>query len=1788
MFDRDDNIYGGNGGILSGLAQTAVWLGVPAVGAKLILDKNAFNGAISKAYDYIAPMQPNNLSSYDRNINSIRDMSIRASRNRVSNAAAREASNHISRAENIPTGSRFTPSVNAGASGVTHDIGSINFNHGSWDNIKDLGGKNIGGEIRQALSDLNMGLNLDAVTWKGTQAVIPISGEKRPFTMEFAAFTDNGKYIIKKGSSVESASVFYQNVVNNGKLTGEVEIKGFNEIILETLKNKDKAHSLAAANVNTSQLITEISNNPRALEKYTQMRGSHAAAMAELKTLDNDRKLYKLALSTLKGKPQFLAATNGITSVLHTGTLRSDPSTLLEHDIIYPGYGSNQVGRAGLHPSGMTRRPTGKAIMDSYNIPLNVDPMDIHFPPSVHSSNPDVPKFTKGLANELAGGITPLVSQGQIPSRTLYAGGQLYGPGVVDGYKAVSPFGYHKRIGDTGVNDWRYRSRYTTNGSSPGTRLANAITENRGNFSKLGYINFAGDEQILLNSRDRASMMIDAPITVGFQDFNEVVANQKITVRPVNGGKGRSFTMGDLYNGGQSQQEIINMMADGQHRITGFGRGTKMGITTDARPISGMEDPLSVEVVGGYKQLKQDAYMGKDELDYFISSLKNHAEGSKYSIPVRTISVQTKTALAGMSARGSVDYDFFNLFNGSDSSIELNRRLAGLFGTNDVSKHVVGTFGSELFKGAIPSLANGKLSAGKNIQELLPFLHNSILGHVEDIRLSTGKNVILKGQVANRFASMTNMAHRAGADFNLTDFIKNGQFIMSHNDKQIYGKHLETSLDVLGAIRAQYEGLGTDLTGGAINIAHKDIAGTRKLLGESWNNAQSSWSAYAETGTAIGGNARKTLWPFMAALSGMENMELSQGAKRFNTAEFGMRDTFMFMGGKEGVLEELLSRNSTDSVRLMRERELMNLSIGGHGDQILMKQKAQEYKKFLLDTYGDTQHVRDYLSVLDETTVDGAKSNLSRAFGTQDLSISNIRDYPEVGASTFLARDKNPFGKLVRTETGGLFHMPSSDVIGGLTVLPDGRVTFEGKHGGHASSFWEAARSAEVNGFVKTSAINGYAIRSAAENIIKNRAAIKVTDALYARNVYDKRLVNHDAMNSLKKYMTGNLEHRSIIGNMASIGASDAQAMIEDQLKQIMFKKSNAVVLELNDLHGTWIAEDHNIANILVKRTVTNKATGVLSTDLKKVAKDIVAGKRAQTISLTKEMEILDKLFKGKASAQQIDAQVAKISSFVAKHGIASIAQRNPVIYPGSVSGLYSFIRFDGFGKGKKGKLGKLLNQSNKSISLGFEAALNMKADWDGDKIQYLMMHQQASREGIRASVIGMQRKTAEYMRETSARMKGLNPTQVLGLSKKEITAATEAIFKQGGATTAAAYMTKAFTGSMNIASLATKGYLEQAINNKTITTSQLEDVLAWTRSIPSLMTEQQVISSKHLESVLSGETAGMSKAEHILHKIGAASQDDILNIIKESGGSVHPVVQMSLAKIQADSTKVYNYTKAIDVANTSLDLETGLRRVTEDQLNAHREYLGHNLTNDQWDAKVKGIMDRQAKFTPLVEREAFKAAGFDAKQGLINIFGEGSKQQSNNINVIMKQIEENLSKRHADWTKAPQEEVFEELNNALRKHWDMSDRLFGSAGIPTESRQFRWSKQIMDKVGPAFEWIKEAPARRLGGIAAVGLGIMAGANLLFGDSTPTSINDIPSRSSNPLLGERGGTYGMGGSVSGSMNLNSNVGLLSSSSAPHINVISSINSIIGNKGGHSVSMRNDNTNPYLDKMSYYN
>jgi hypothetical protein len=709
-----------------------------------------------------------------------------------------------------------------------------------------------------------------------------------------------------------------------------------------------------------------------------------------------------------------------------------------------------------------------------------------------------------------------------------------------------------------------------------------------------------------------------------------------------------------------------------------------------------------------------------------------------------------------------------------------------------------------------------------------------------------------------------------------------------------------------------------------------------------------------------------------------------------------------------------------------------------------------------------------------------------------------------------------------------------------------------------------------------------------------------------------------DAIRSAK-----NLHNRSVLGNVVTYSYNDMHTLIEEQLKTMLGKAGSErlTVSDLSKLHETWIHEDHgdilkNGAKKLVRKRVKPVLNPIsLQVDptkeqltLSEIAKKITQKKYKSSLQLKGKLDKLYSVFSDKKMSaderlQRLTNDLDDIARFIRKHGVASVVQRNPTIFSSSLSAASGFINLDSVssvkvqGKGKKG--GKTIyrpkHDTDKMISGSFDIITNLKADWDGDKIQAMILYNMSTKKAAFESITGIQAKSAKYMSDVSKRLKLSigKDVQTFSLTNDNLTGITDLIFKGDKTSAYAAFMTKAMTGSMNISAFAAKALIERNLaSNTKVNPEQLEEIIAFTRSITSLATEQQVISSKQIESLIKGSVPGKTMAESIMESIGSTTPEKLKEMLKESSGQMHPLMMFSVANMKRKQGSTAAMDEIYEIINTHLNLQTGWGRVEEAQLDKYRDVFGHKMSDSEWVIWKQQVADIQ-KTTPVVgEMESFRAAGLHDKS-LLDIFAESFSGKGDSIHTIMKEAEDVMKESYGaefDPLKPEYAEEFaSEIYAASSKRFNAAAEVYGSelsSMIPKEIRALKGTGWLKENVGPAIDWIKEAPMRRLGGIGIAALGLLAGYNLIFGDSTPTSVNDIPSMSQNPLMDAKGGFFGTGNAAYGNHNSNVSVGLLSRRSVPHLDVAGSINSSIGARG-HSISVRSDISDPYYEKMSQY-
>ncbi len=722
-------------------------------------------------------------------------------------------------------------------------------------------------------------------------------------------------------------------------------------------------------------------------------------------------------------------------------------------------------------------------------------------------------------------------------------------------------------------------------------------------------------------------------------------------------------------------------MYGGEHEIK-FKQGFNIGVRGDARPITGADDEFGVEVVNKITSLKGESYMGANEFSAFVGMNANK-QGERISIPLRMRSQTTKVAIAGTAQRSSVSYVSFSGYedNLQQSFDKLIYGYGKAFGRKNIN-HLESAIGVDLFKGVFPKevLSGEILQTGKQQQEMIQTLHNLLLGEIDTAKKATGASFTLRGNKAKTFNKFL-INQQSGDEINLTDLLYSGnaQFHISNNNPEQYKEQLRNLVEIYQDVR--YENAnGYSLFNKIID--DKQLA-PNNYLTDAWAASKDFWSQIKETGMYNGKRfsdltdkeVRHHIWSAAPQLTAMENMALSQGSKGFNTARFAMRDQFMSIGtSKIGIMKELISRNEVDTKLLMMEQELMRSSVAAPHK---MPELVKKYHEYVKNVYGENvadQYIHQQkIHGNSKEAIAEMKADASKFFGDGGVNINMLREEPSLAANTFLASDRNMVGKIFINENGGLVHIPSANAMGGLTVLPNGKATFEGKNAANVPSFYKLMENARANGYITSRAMDvaSSSMYRLSDMIVKDRAKIQIHAAVYARNVYDRSLTQHDVMGMIDdrtgKFASISNESRSTIGHLTSISEHDAKLMVQDELlKYIKAKQigsSNTVNTLLNDMRAGWIHQDHGGLIEELNSKLFSKSGHMIADEeeafnaVKNMSNRIVNKRIFHAERLKTRINRLHYMAQNqdRYTPEQINKQVNRISNYVEKKFIKAI-----------------------------------------------------------------------------------------------------------------------------------------------------------------------------------------------------------------------------------------------------------------------------------------------------------------------------------------------------------------------------------------------------------------------------------------------------------------------------------------------------------------------------------------------------
>ncbi len=135
-----------------------------------------------------------------------------------------------------------------------------------------------------------------------------------------------------------------------------------------------------------------------------------------------------------------------------------------------------------------------------------------------------------------------------------------------------------------------------------------------------------------------------------------------------------------------------------------------------------------------------------------------------------------------------------------------------------------------------------------------------------------------------------------------------------------------------------------------------------------------------------------------------------------------------------------------------------------------------------------------------------------------------------------------------------------------------------------------------------------------------------------------------------------------------------------------------------------------------------------------------------------------------------------------------------------------------------------------------------------------------------------------------------------------------------------------------------------------------------------------------------------------------------------------------------------------------------------------------------------------------------------DLPTNVMDIFAKMHESSSNNLNKIIKGIDEFIKESGDRLGDKQVSEVFSIIEEHRQKAFHLSEDIYGSAtdAIPKAVRRPRGWNKLAEKAEPIMNWFKEAPKERIGGLALLSLAAGAIMNLTTG-STIDSKDDIPS-----------------------------------------------------------------------------
>jgi hypothetical protein len=1855
MSDYRNSVYDSDASPV-GKAVTVAALGGIGFGAfKAIKNKDDFNIQAKKAFNYVFPVNTAQSTPYEKSIQTFNDVVTKTGKARMNNYVDEQA--HRARREVMTydkdLAKDFRDSLTPEKHANTH-YAKTNVAENP-DIITDIHGNSLKERIDKMVEDLKVKTHASSHEWNGTTVTLNMPGGKTQ-DLSFSAFDkETQAFVSRKGTaSFVTPAKMRTHLGKNNKLSS-IEMMDPNTAKLDMLENISVMDAYAAAN---PALKTQLEKDAALIKK-----GQRSAAFDKvLSEVPFEAKLSAAHEQFVGDEKRWISpgATDMTEAYGRQVSLDEYSAKQLEEHM--PGATGGFIGTKSANPDGIHNQKIQGENRQKFLQFVN----DEATPKLVQrggklipiSSIPSLQRYntltSTGSSSQVATNVMNAGEVKGIPTVERYksASGMRFKNGNADGTRDVTSFISHNVKESFFMNkdmdvsltvpitdsfdvpirrgmfdgDELYEKTKVRLNESPSQKKVRTEAMNQ----EIHASNTRFDQEIESLKGDYTANATRAD-REEFDFLQSGIRREKklaaIEIRRNNRAK-RTTYMDQVISG---DPDVVKHFEGGGS--ISWRKGAVFGLETETLPVREGTSTIGLDNVGQVKKARGKGTMNHEQWKESQEAIRQskivqarNPDGKfpGYQLPSTMTSDATKFIVADDKVRSAAA--FFDPAGGGEGAriSELYKKATG---RSDVTVESIA--GAELFAKHHPvisqSLLNGEASSliQKSGDTHLLAMQQRISGLVDVF--SNGLTTKLTG--SDSFTKAWNRITEGGSHIDANRALDNTmEFISASTDTGTLTSQLMDTQQVLGTLtEALWNNESKDINLGLMSLKDSSDVVTQLVSGN-------QTGSYTKPVNSESLNARRQLDPMRMKMRGAEVEQLAQGAGQTNAMRVSMRDISVFQN-RPGFAREILERSTTDTVLQAKQQQLFKVSLAGDAEET--KRLADDLISYASNSGYGQHKIDDFKRQMSgDFQLEQVSDDIAQFAGGKQFGIDMSGMKSEVGASQSFLSEKNDLGKMFLKEDGKLGFIPGRVLNGGLTRLDNGQmVADEAAHIVHQRMIMPLIQHGSI------SQEHELALRDRLPELIEKHTLFSkavVEDAYYPKHVaLDGGAINDNAF--LKK-LQGQYEKGYIDPSVAKLTESEASfrstlsntTIVSQEIMEDSVKKKLTLALEkkgrlgLSDVSGV-LAEDgqsrffKKYEKELSQLDAINEATSVAERASK--INDITRKIVDDQIDLSQSVHDLQF---GKGDVQSLSSlsgqaqkdRMAEIANKIEENGLTGMFGRNPVIYTTSISGQNVVVDRS---KGKN----KLLR--GKSIAGGYDIPHLLKTDWDGDKHQAFLSFADDFARDTKSSIAGVQETGIKHFIQSKnnylATMgvdinSAKNIEEIYGFRDiKDAHGFAEAAIKDMPMLTAlAATVQHGMTGAVDIKQFGMQAHLEEKISKANLKGQDLIEATTWAHSIPSYITEQELISSKHIQELFNQKIKGknISGVEAMFGIIGDITPTEMESAITKSKGIVPVLGLFAGAGAYGTEGHQERWAGTNEFMNDLTSVKHGLYGI-DDKQRLQKVYAatGHSSTYDaltpdlrkEVDEQVAGYTSRlntarelakngDESYLPIADRSYMK----DVTDGkMVGLAHSGSSyntsQHAGSISAdALKAAESKLGTKVDFGNSEHAAEYIQQMTNRAYSTEPyahvrglMADPL-SEGMIPKASRSIRGWDKLKEAIKPAKEWIAEAPMHRIGGLAALATAGVAALNLFSGDGTPQSPNELP-RYNNPTFDgnnfHKAPSYGMMNSMMRSNNSNS---LLSDNTMSLSDSISSINSHVNLNGHNAISVREDRSNPYMSTM----